>query len=139
MPELIGKVFFGIWGVFPHVFASQKVRFWGSAEKSRVRQRGMGLAGRDVQSGRTCETELLLTVSLLSASIFSALAGFSQHDRNLSLAMEIKVTTQVDLKEYHLTNCHIGEMEELFGEEESCSLQIGTQRAYFTESFRQTR
>ena len=64
-----------------------------------------------------------LTVSLLSASIFSALAGFSQNDRNLSLAMEIKVTTQVDLKEYHLTNCHIGEMEELFGEEESCSLQ----------------
>ena len=67
MPELIGKVFFGIWGVFPHVFASQKVRFWGSAEKSRVRLRGMGLAGRDVQSGRTCEAELLLTVSLLSA------------------------------------------------------------------------
>ena len=73
----------------------------------------------------------------MSASIFSALAGFSQHDRNLSLAMEIKVTTQVDLKEYHLTNCHIGGMEELFGEEESCSLQIGTQRAYFTESIRQ--
>ena len=43
--------------------------------------------------------------------------------------MEIKVTTQVDLKEYHLTNCHIREMEELFDEEESCSLQIGTQRA----------
>ena len=52
--------------------------------------------------------------------------------------MEIKVTTQVDLKEYHLTNCHIREMEELFDEEEICSLQIGTQRAYFTESIRQT-
>ena len=65
MPELIGKVFFAIWGVFPHVFASQKVRFWGSAEKSRVRLRGMGLAGRDVQSGRTCEAELLLTVSFI--------------------------------------------------------------------------
>ena len=61
MPELIGKVFFGIWGAFPHVFASQKVRFWGSAVKSRARLRGMGLAGRDVQSGRTCEAELLLT------------------------------------------------------------------------------
>ena len=80
--------------------------------------------------GHASEAELLLTVSLLSASIFSALAVFSQNDRYLSLAMEIKVTTQVDLKEYHLTNCHIGEMEELFGEEESCSLQMGTQRAY---------
>ena len=86
MPELIGKVFFGIWGAFPHVFASPKVRFWGSAVKSRVRRRGMGLAGRDVQSGRLCETESLLTVRLLCAScasIFSTMAGFSQNDRNL--------------------------------------------------------
>ena len=57
----------------------------------------MGLAGRDVQSGSTCEAELLLTISLLfccasSASIFSASAGFSQNDRNLFLAVEIKVT-----------------------------------------------
>ena len=101
----------------------------GSAVKSRVRLRGMGLAGRDVKSGRTCEAELQLTVSLSfccasSASIFSAFAGFSPNDRNLFLALEIKVTMLVDVKEYHLTNCHIGEMEELFDEEESCSLQI---------------
>ena len=65
MPELIGKVCLGAWGVFPHVFAFQKVQFWGSAVRSCVCLRGMGLAGREVQSGRTCEDELLLRESLL--------------------------------------------------------------------------
>ena len=58
---------------------------------------------------------------------FSAFAGFSQSDRNLFMALEIKVIMQIDVKKYHLTNCHIGDME-------GCSLQTGARGAYFTES-----
>ena len=133
MPELIGKVFLEF-GAFPPMFCVSKGPILGlSCKMSRSPKRN-GTSGpwrtiqEDMRGWAAAHFEFVVCCVLQYA--FSAFAWFSPDDCNLFLAVEIKVIMQVDVKEYRLTNCHIGEMEELCGEEEAVVLQTGIGRAY---------